>query len=91
MHIAIDASSWANERGFGRVTRCLVAALAARDAGFTYTLLFDAEPTYPVPDGGKVQIAGAGSMAASGGDARVRGQLATGGQSFFQWLWRIGL
>ena len=51
LHVGIDATSWRNDRGFGRFTRELVAALAARDARFRYTLFFDQPPSDPVPDG----------------------------------------
>ncbi len=44
LHIGIDATTWANDRGFGRFTRELLTALVARDAGFRYTLLFDQPP-----------------------------------------------
>jgi alpha-1,3-rhamnosyl/mannosyltransferase len=54
LHVGIDATSWANDRGFGRFTRELVTALAARDAGFRYTLLFDREPDEGLPAGVKV-------------------------------------
>ena len=71
MQIAIDASSWANDRGYGRVTRCLISALASRDQGFSYTLLFDSEPTYPVPDGVEVKFVRAGgSISETGGGTR---------------------
>lgn len=49
IHVGVDATSWANERGFGRFTRSLVRALAARDAGFRYTLLFDHAPRDDLP------------------------------------------
>ncbi len=74
MHVGIDASAWDNERGFGRFTRSLVAALAARDEGFRYTLLFDRAPERPVPEGVASIIAGARrsmSEAASGTGARA--------------------
>ena len=58
MHIGIDATSWSNERGFGRFTRGLLRALAARDTGFRYTLLFDQPPEIPVPDGVETVVAG---------------------------------
>ena len=67
MHIGIDASSWHNERGFGRFTRCLVAALAARDSGMRYTLLFDQEPTIDTPDGVAIEVAGSQSIANASG------------------------
>lgn len=73
-HVGIDASSWENERGFGRFTRSLVEALAARDRGFRYTLLFDTPPTRPVPPGVTVAVAGAGqSMAAAATGRGARG------------------
>ncbi len=51
IHVGIDATSWSNDRGFGRFTRSLVAALAARDAAFRYTLLFDRLPQQALPPG----------------------------------------
>ncbi len=71
IHIGVDASSWENERGFGRFTRSLLTALAARDTGFRYTLLFDQPPTRPIPDGVGALVAGSDrSMSeASSGDA----------------------
>ena len=71
--VTIDASAWENERGFGRFTRCLVGALAARQSGFKYTLLFDKEPVRSVPEGVDVVVAGSEksmSQASSGASAR---------------------
>jgi alpha-1,3-rhamnosyl/mannosyltransferase len=51
VHVGIDATSWSNDRGFGRFTRSLVAALAGRAAGFRYTLLFDRPPKDELPPG----------------------------------------
>lgn len=74
IHIAVDATPWENERGFGRFTRNLIAALAARNTGFRYTLLFDQEPTRPVPDGVKTLVAGSDlSMSEASSGARARG------------------
>ena len=84
IHVGVDASSWENERGFGRFTRNLIAALAARDAGFRYTLLFDQAPTRAVPEGVDVVIAGSDrsmSEASSGRAARSGGDLFTMGRS----------
>ncbi len=82
MQIAIDASSWANDRGYGRVTRCLVTALAARNEGFSYTLLFDSEPTYPVPDGVELKFAETdGSISETGGRTRERGHAKSMGRA----------
>lgn len=74
VHVGIDASSWENERGFGRFTRNLVAALAARESEFRYTLLFDQAPTRAVPDNVEVVIAGADtSMAEASTGKALRG------------------
>lgn len=74
MHVGIDASSWDNERGFGRFTRSLVAALAQRDSGIRYTLLFDTPTDRPVPPNVAVQVVGAGrSMAAASSGTGARG------------------
>jgi glycosyltransferase involved in cell wall biosynthesis len=48
-HVGVDATSWSNDRGFGRFTRELVSALAARESGFRYTLLFDRLPAQALP------------------------------------------
>lgn len=57
MHIGIDGTTWRNERGFGRFTRGVLEALAARDSGFRYTLICDQEPSYPVPQGVDIVVA----------------------------------
>lgn len=80
IHVGLDGQSWDNERGFGRFTRSLVGALAARDAGFRYSLICDRPPERPVPDGIDVVVAGAShSMAdsASGASARRGADLLT--------------
>ncbi len=80
IHVAIDALGWDNERGFGRFTRSLVGALAARDRGFRYTLLCDRQPERPVPDGVATSIAGARkgmSESASGTKARGGADMLT--------------
>ncbi|MBS0563835.1 MAG: glycosyltransferase family 4 protein [Proteobacteria bacterium] len=74
IHVGIDASAWDNERGFGRFTRSLVGALAARGGDFRYTLLFATPPERPVPDGVAVAVAGAArTMAAAASGAGARG------------------
>lgn len=57
MHVGIDGTTWRNERGFGRFTRGVLEALAARDSGFRYTLICDQEPSYPVPQGVDIVVA----------------------------------
>ena len=57
LHICIDATSWANDRGYGRFTREIVKALVGRDEGFQYTLLFDQLPEEPLPHGAEIRSA----------------------------------
>lgn len=57
LHICIDATSWANDRGYGRFTREIVKALLGRDEGFRYTLLFDQLPDELLPPGAEVRSA----------------------------------
>jgi len=78
MHVAIDGSAWENERGFGRFTRSLVTALAARDTGFRYSMLFDQPPGRAVPENVTVIVAGASqsmSDASSGTGVRAGGDM----------------
>jgi alpha-1,3-rhamnosyl/mannosyltransferase len=76
LHVCIDATSWANDRGFGRFTREMVRALLARDEGFRYTLLFDQLPEEPLPLGAEVRSASTSqglNQAAVGSSARSPG------------------
>ncbi len=51
LHVGIDATTWANDRGFGRFTRELVTALARRQSsGLRYTLVFDRAFDGELPD-----------------------------------------
>ena len=59
LHVGIDATCWSNDRGFGRFTRELVTALARREAGFRYTLVFDQLPEGELPNGVRVLTAAA--------------------------------
>lgn len=86
LHVGIDATTWSNDRGFGRFTREFVSALAARarqpGSCFRYTLVFDQPPTFPVPEGVESVIAstkGNLNEASQGDNARSIG-----------YLWRMG-
>ncbi len=57
VHVGVDATTWSNDRGFGRFTRELFKALLAREAGFRYTLLFDHPPDGSLPPGAEVLLA----------------------------------
>ncbi len=51
IEVGIDGTTWNNERGFGRFTREIVKALAARQSGFRYTLVVDRDFDGTIPDG----------------------------------------
>jgi len=82
LHVGIDATTWSNDRGFGRFTRELIQALAARNTDFRYTLLFDRTPTEALPEG-------VGCISAS--TKRLLGESAVGdGSRSASYLWRLG-
>ena len=82
LHIGIDATTWSNERGFGRFTRELVKALVAYNSGFRYTLLFDQLPNDRLPEGVGVICASTGSSL---------NESAVGKRSrSISYLWKIG-
>jgi glycosyltransferase involved in cell wall biosynthesis len=81
-HVCVDATSWSNDRGFGRFTRSLLSALAARDTGFRYTLLFDRQPDDRLP---------AGVAVSSAVTRHTLGDSAVGKSSrSLQYLWMMG-
>ncbi len=57
LHIGVDATTWSNDRGFGRFTRELLTALLARDSGFRYTLLADRPKDAELPENVEVVYA----------------------------------
>ena len=79
MRIGIDGSCWANRRGFGRFTRCLVHEIAARGGDNEYVLLLDSasadDPSLaPPPSSVAVEVAevrAAPASAAAAGGRRV--------------------
>lgn len=84
IHVGIDATTWSNDRGFGRFTREFIIALAARDTGFDYTLVFDQppDPTWPVPDNVNQIIASTG---------KSLNESAVGDSSrSLSYLWKMG-
>ena len=58
MHIGIDATNWANKRGYGRFTRELVGELSRRNSGIRYSLFFDQVPKLALPEGVAIVDAG---------------------------------
>ena len=84
MHVGVDGTTWRNERGYGRFTRGLLGALAARGGGNRYTLVCDQEPIYPVPPGVEVVVAsGAGNGAVAGRTQMHRATVGIGCDVFF--------
>ncbi len=82
LHVGVDATSWDNNRGFGRFTREILRALVARRTGFRYTLLFDRLPAGPLPDGADVRCADT---------RRTINQSAVGtGSRAVPYLWKMG-
>jgi alpha-1,3-rhamnosyl/mannosyltransferase len=82
IHVGVDATTWTNDRGFGRFTRELLTALAARQTGFRYTLLFDQPPNAALPDGLDVVCAST---------SRSLNESAVGDKSrSVAYLWRLG-
>ena len=78
IRVGVDATSWANDRGFGRFTRELMTALAKRESRFHYTLIFDREPDFDLPENVDVVCAGTGrtlNEAAVGDQSRSIGYL----------------
>jgi len=82
LEIGIDATTWRNDRGFGRFTRELVTALVARDAGFRYTLVFDQPPRAGLPAGVEVRSAGTA--------CDLRESSAGTSSRSLGYLWRMG-
>ena len=81
INVCVDATSWSNDRGFGRFTREIVKALAARRTGVHYTLLFDRLPPEPLPKG--VDVATAATQ-------RTLSQSAVGASSrSLPYLWKM--
>jgi alpha-1,3-rhamnosyl/mannosyltransferase len=85
LHVGVDATSWANDRGFGRFTRELITALAARAGGFRYTLVFD-QP----PDAAVARVP-AGVEVVSATTRRTLNQASVGANTrSIPDLWRLG-
>jgi alpha-1,3-rhamnosyl/mannosyltransferase len=81
LRVGIDATTWWNDRGFGRFTRDLVGALCARNSGFEYTLVIDRPPDTSLPRNVQVISAAAG---------RTLTEAAVGvGARGFRDMWRI--
>lgn len=51
LHVGVDATTWWNDRGFGRFTREMMHALIKRDSGIKYTFVIDRAADETIPDG----------------------------------------
>jgi alpha-1,3-rhamnosyl/mannosyltransferase len=69
IEVGIDGTSWPNLRGFGRFTREIVKALAARESVFRYSLVVDDQLDASVPDSVRILRVRTGRTLA---DASVR-------------------
>ncbi len=82
LHIGVDATTWSNDRGFGRFTRELLTALVASATNFRYSLLFDQPPQEDLPQGIEVICASTG---------RSLNESAVGDRSrSISYLWKMG-
>ena len=73
VHVGVDATTWSNDRGFGRFTREFITALAKRDSGFRYTLVFDQPPAIALPEGvGQLVVGTAGNLKEASSDDNAR-------------------
>lgn len=77
LRIGVDATCWANRRGFGRFTRCLVTEMVARDATNEYVLVLgggatdpDAEPLPPGAEVATVAVSETQARAAAAAGSR---------------------
>ena len=82
LHVGIDATTWANDRGFGRFTRELVKALARRGSDIQYTLVFDQPTKFEVPDGVKM-------LCASTTESLNEASVGANSRSL-KYLWKMG-
>lgn len=66
MHIGIDASSWGNNRGYGRYTRAILSELVRLDSNFHYTFFVDShEVLDEIPTGNQVVLVNSSSPTTS--------------------------
>lgn len=77
MHIAIDATTWTNTRGYGRFTRSLLKALVDLDQPHRYTLFIDTPGAIPeLPERACVRTVSSGRPATEAASAQGRRGLA---------------
>src|SRR5271165_3394564 len=77
MKIGVDATSWANRRGYGRYTRALMAAVLELDQHNKYTLFVDSEcGEFPLPPGVEVCRVATSAPAVKAASADSRRSLA---------------
>lgn len=82
MHIAVDAAAWGNQRGYGRQSRALLAALVGLDQRNRYTFLVDSPDYLPgLPSGVTARLVKSSQPAAQAASASGRRSLAD--------LWRM--
>jgi len=77
MRVGVDATSWDNDRGYGRFARSAVERLVARDAETTYVMVAPPRDGRPMPPGSRVlQLPGQAGAPRAAGAARPPAELA---------------
>lgn len=77
MRVGIDATSWDNDRGYGRFARSAVERLVALDGETTYVMVAPPHDGHPLPAGSRVlRVPGRAGAPRPAGAARPPGELA---------------
>lgn len=77
MRVGIDATSWDNDRGYGRFARSAVERLVALDPDTTYVMVAPPPGGHRLPAGTRVlRVPGAAGAPRAAGAARAPGELA---------------
>lgn len=77
MRVGVDATSWDNDRGYGRFARCAVERLVALDTETTYVMVAPPHDGHPLPPGSRVlRVPGRAGAPRPAGAARPPDELA---------------
>ncbi len=77
MRVGVDATSWDNDRGYGRFARSAVERLVALDTETTYVMVAPPHDGRPLPSGSRVlRVPGRAGAPRPAGEARGPGELA---------------
>lgn len=77
MRVGVDATSWDNDRGYGRFARSAVGRLVALDTETTYVMVAPPHEGRPLPPGSRVlRVPGRAGAPRPAGEARAPAELA---------------